>query len=93
MLQGVPVIGTFNQAEELLPQQVDVVFLCLPPAVEGEAERLMKILSTTTVEVKVIPSIYEFITLRAEAEIFSGFGLKKMSGKVSALIASAQWNG
>ncbi len=80
LLQGVPVIGTFNQAEELLPRQVDVVFLCLPPAVEGEAERLMKILSTTTIEVKVIPSIYEFITLRAEAEIFGGLPIITLQG-------------
>jgi Undecaprenyl-phosphate glucose phosphotransferase len=78
--QGVPVLGTFQQASEFLTRQVDVVFLCLPPNVEGEAERLMKILSTTTAEVKIIPSIYEFITLRAEAEIFGGLPIITLQG-------------
>ncbi len=78
--QGVPVLGTFHQASEFLIHQVDVAFLCLPPNVEGEAERLMNILSTTTAEVKVIPSIYEFITLRAEAEVFSGLPIITLQG-------------
>ena len=80
VLQGVPVLGTFQQASEFLSRQVDVVFLCLPPNVEGEAERLMKILSTTTAEVKIIPSVYEFITLRAEAEIFGGLPIITLQG-------------
>ena len=80
VLHGVPVVGTFQQAEEILNRQTDVVFLCLPTDVENEAERLMKILSGTTVEVKVIPSIYEFITLRAEAEIFSGLPIITLQG-------------
>jgi Undecaprenyl-phosphate glucose phosphotransferase len=78
--QGVPVIGTFQQADDFLNRQVDVVFLCLPPEVENEAERLMEILSGTTAEVKIIPSIYEFITLRAEAEIFSGLPIITLQG-------------
>jgi Undecaprenyl-phosphate glucose phosphotransferase len=80
VLNGVPVIGTFQQADDLLTRQVDVVFLCLPPDIENEAERLMRILSTTTAEVKIIPSIYEFITLRAEAEIFSGLPIITLQG-------------
>lgn len=79
-LHGVPVIGTFQQAREVLTQQVDVVFLCLPPDVESEAERLMQILSGTTAEVKIIPSIYEFITLRAEAEVFNGLPIVTLQG-------------
>ncbi|MEX0830729.1 MAG: undecaprenyl-phosphate glucose phosphotransferase [Nitrospirales bacterium] len=80
VLEEVPVLGTFNQANTFLTPEVDVVFLCLPPAVEGEAERLMKILSTMTAEVKIIPSIYEFITLRAEAEIFDGLPVITLQG-------------
>jgi len=37
-------------------------------------------LATTTVEVKVIPSIYEFITLRAEAEMFEGLPVITLQG-------------
>ena len=80
VLGGVPVIGTFQQSADLLTRQVDVVFLCLPADVENEAKRLMEVLSTTTAEVKIIPSIYEFITLRAEAEIFSGLPVITLQG-------------
>ena len=80
VLEGVPVLGTFDQAVGFLTPRVDVVFLCLPPAVEGEAERLMNILSTMTAEVTIIPSIYEFITLRAEAEIFGGLPIITLQG-------------
>lgn len=80
MLEGTPVIGTVDQAEDLVTSQVDMVFLCLPPDVESEAERLMKILSATTAEVKIIPSIYEFVTLRAEAEMFEGLPVITLQG-------------
>ena len=80
VFQGAPVIGTFEQARELLEHQADVVFMCLPSSVESEAERLMGILSTMTAEVKIIPSIYEFITLRAEAEMFSGLPIITLQG-------------
>jgi len=80
VFEGVPVIGTFDQARELLDQQADVVFLCLPSSVEREAERLMDILSTMTAEVKIIPSVYEFITLRAEAEMFGGLPIITLQG-------------
>ena len=80
VLSGVPVLGTFLELDELLDQQIDIVFLCLPPDIENEAERIMHILSGTTAEVKIIPSIYEFITLRAEAEIFSGLPIITLQG-------------
>ena len=79
-LEGVPVLGTFDHLDSVLLSQVDVVFLCLPPKVEGEAQRLMEILSTGTAEVKIIPSIYEFITLRAGAEIFDGLPIITLQG-------------
>ena len=80
ILEGIPVLGTFEQASDILTCQVDMVFLCLPPEVESEAERLMKILSATTAEVKIIPSIYEFVTLRAEAEMFEGLPIITLQG-------------
>jgi Undecaprenyl-phosphate glucose phosphotransferase len=79
-LGGTPIIGTLEQASEIITNHVDMVFLCLPPEVESEAERLMKILSATTAEVKIIPSIYEFVTLRAEAEMFEGLPIITLQG-------------
>ena len=41
---------------------------------------MLEYLATTTVEVKVIPSIYEYITLRAEAEMFEGLPVITLQG-------------
>ena len=41
---------------------------------------MFQFLATTTIEVKVIPSIYEFITLRAEAEMFEGLPIITLQG-------------
>ncbi len=80
MLDGTPIIGTIDQAKDLLSDRVDIVFLCLPAEVEGEVKALMEVLSTFTVEVKIIPSIYEFVTLRAEAEMFDGLPMITLQG-------------
>ncbi len=59
---------------------LDIVFLCLPPEAEPQAEKMLGYLATMTVEVKVIPAIYEFITLRAEAEMFEGLPVITLQG-------------
>ena len=69
--EGISVMGLYGDLEKYAPG-MDIVFLCLPLEDEPEAEKMLGYLATTTVEVKVIPSIYEFITLRAEAEMFEG---------------------
>ena len=77
--EGVSVIGLYGDVETYAPA-LDMVFLCLPPETEPEAEKMLGFLATTTVEVKVIPSIYEFITLRAEAEMFEGLPVITLQG-------------
>ncbi|MET0514890.1 MAG: undecaprenyl-phosphate glucose phosphotransferase [Nitrospiraceae bacterium] len=78
--EGVPVIGTYDDIKDTVQDGIDIVFICLPPDVEGQAEKILQYLATTTVEVKVVPSIYEFITLRAEAEMFEGLPLITLQG-------------
>lgn len=87
-LEGVPVIGTYDEVKKIVEEGIDIVFLCLPPDVEGFAEKILGYLATTAVEVKVVPSIYEFSTLRAEAEMFDGLPIITLQG--SPLYG---WNG
>ena len=75
----VSVIGLYGDLEKYA-SALDIVFLCLPPEAEPQAEKMLGYLATTTVEVKVIPSIYEFITLRAEAEMFEGLPIITLQG-------------
>lgn len=77
---GAPVIGTYADLKETLLRGIDIVFVCLPPDAEGHAEKLLTHLATTMVEVKVVPGIYEFITLRAEAEMFEGLPVITLQG-------------
>jgi Undecaprenyl-phosphate glucose phosphotransferase len=77
--EGISVIGLYGDLEKYTPA-LDIVFLCLPLEDEPEAEKMLGYLATTTVEVKVIPSIYEFITLRAEAEMFEGLPVITLQG-------------
>ncbi len=77
--EGVSVIGLYGDIEKYAPA-LDMVFLCLPPEAEPQAEKMLEYLATTTVEVKVIPSIYEYITLRAEAEMFEGLPVITLQG-------------
>ena len=77
--EGVSVIGLYGDLEKHAPA-LDIVFLCLPLEDQPVAEKMLGYLATTTVEVKVIPSIYEFITLRAEAEMFEGLPIITLQG-------------
>ena len=77
--EGVSVIGLYGDVEKYAPA-LDIVFVCLPPEAETQAEKMLAYLATTTVEVKVIPSIYEFMTLRAEAEMFEGLPVITLQG-------------
>jgi Undecaprenyl-phosphate glucose phosphotransferase len=77
---GVPVVGTYGDLKEIVEKGIDIVIICLPPDVEGQAEKMLGYLATTMVEVKVVPSIYEFITLHAEAEMFEGLPLITLQG-------------
>ena len=77
--EGISVVGLYPDIEKFAPG-LDIVFLCLPPDEEQGAEKMFQFLATTTMEVKVVPSIYEFITLRAEAEMFEGLPLITLQG-------------
>jgi Undecaprenyl-phosphate glucose phosphotransferase len=77
--EGLQVIGLYADLEKYAPA-LDMVFVCLPPDEEQGAEKTLQFLTTTTLEVKVIPSIYEFITLRAEAEMFEGLPVITLQG-------------
>ena len=77
--EGITVTGLYSEIEKYAPA-LDIVFLCLPPDEEQGAEKILQFLATTTIEVKVIPSIYEFITLRAEAEMFEGLPVITLQG-------------
>ena len=79
-LEDVPVIGSYGDVKDIVASGIDIVFVCLPPDAEVQAEKLLAYLATTTAEVRVVPGIYEFITLRGEAEMFEGLPVITLQG-------------
>lgn len=79
-IAGIPVVGTYGNLIDRISAGIDIVFVCLPPEDEQWAEKVFSTLSTTMVEVKVVPAICEYTTLRAEAEMFDGFPLITFQG-------------
>jgi Undecaprenyl-phosphate glucose phosphotransferase len=80
ILQNVPVVGTYSQIKEFVASGVDIVFICLPAEEAIECEKILEFLSTTMVEIKIVPSIYEFMTIHTSAEMFEGLPLITLQG-------------
>ena len=80
VFQNVPVVGTYSQIMQFVSSGVDIVFICLPAEEAIECEKILEFLSTTTVEVKIVPSIYEFMTIHMSAEMFEGLPLITLQG-------------
>ena len=79
-IEGIPVFGSYADLHTQLGGGVDIVFVCLPPEDEQWAEKVFATLSDTTVEVKALPAICEFISLRAEVEMFEGLPIITLQG-------------
>jgi Undecaprenyl-phosphate glucose phosphotransferase len=70
---GIPVIGTVDQIEEALEKtRADQVMIALPSEAQGGLKGLMKILAMHTVDVRVVPDLYQYITLCGGLEEFGG---------------------
>ena len=80
ILQDVPVIGTYSQIKEFVSSGVDMVFMCLPAEEAMECEKILEFMATTMVEVKIVPSIYEFMTIHTSAEMFEGLPVITLQG-------------
>ncbi|GMV49509.1 MAG: UDP-glucose:undecaprenyl-phosphate glucose-1-phosphate transferase [Nitrospirae bacterium] len=79
-INNVPVLGRYDDLLDRVQSGIDIVFVCLPPEDEPWAEKMFAVLSNTMVEVKALPAICEFVSLRAEAEIFEGLPLITLQG-------------
>ncbi len=79
-LPGGAVIGTYDELPNVVQRGIDLVFVCLPADHDIAAEKILNFLGNTMVEVKVVPSVWEFMTLRAEAEMFEGLPVITLQG-------------
>lgn len=72
-VRGVPVAGTVSQLESVIRDQaVDQVIVALPVERLAALKKIMPTLSKETVDVRVVPDFYQFMTLCGGVEEFAG---------------------
>ena len=72
-VDGTEVIGTVRELRDVLTrQQVDQVLVALPSRSFHRLPRIMEICADTTVDVKLVPDVYQYATLFGGLEEFGG---------------------
>ena len=72
-IEGIEVIGTLRDLSAVLArQQVDQVLVALPSRSFHRLPRVMEICADTTVDVKLVPDVYQYATLFGGLEEFGG---------------------
>ncbi|RJX34461.1 MAG: undecaprenyl-phosphate glucose phosphotransferase [Desulfarculus sp.] len=72
-LEGVPVLGHFGQmAQVLAAEQIQVVLIALPLSAHERLPEILASLGDEMVDVRIVPDLYRFMSLRATVEEFEG---------------------
>ncbi len=70
---GVPVLGALRQAEDVLAaQRIDQVFITLPLEAHKKVLGLLDLMARECVEIKLVPDILQYATLKAALEDLDG---------------------
>jgi Undecaprenyl-phosphate glucose phosphotransferase len=81
LILGVPVVGTFDELGRVLDARpVDQVLLALPSEEHAYLKVFMEELALRTVDVKVVPDLFAYITLRSGLEEFGGLPIISLQG-------------
>jgi Undecaprenyl-phosphate glucose phosphotransferase len=78
---GVPVLGQVTDIDEVMASRpVDQVIIALPIEDQPIVKSLMERLALSTVDVKVVPDLYQYITLYGGLEEFGGLPIISLQG-------------
>ncbi len=70
---GAEIIGTVRELPKVLASRgVDQVLVALPSRASNKLPRIMEVLSDTTVDVKLVPDVYQYATLFGGLEEWGG---------------------
>jgi len=80
-VRGAPVIGTADELERVLAEKpVDQVVLALPSEDMPLIKALMERLALHTVDVKIVPDLFQYVTLYGGLEEFGGLPIVSLQG-------------
>jgi Undecaprenyl-phosphate glucose phosphotransferase len=78
---GIPVIGTADELDRILVEHpVDQVILALPSEDTALLKTLMEKLALLTVDVKIVPDLFQYVTLYGGLEEFGGLPIVSLQG-------------
>ncbi|MFO0599182.1 MAG: undecaprenyl-phosphate glucose phosphotransferase [Myxococcaceae bacterium] len=81
LVSHVPVVGLFGDLSRALDEhQPDQVILALPLEEQPQLRELMEVLALRTVDVKVVPDLFNYVTLRGGLEEFGGLPIISLQG-------------
>ncbi len=73
MIDGVPVLGTLRQAEEIIAQSsIDHVYVALPIEAYRKTLQILQRMGNEIVDIKLVPDILQYATLNASLEDVDG---------------------
>jgi Undecaprenyl-phosphate glucose phosphotransferase len=73
MAQGLPILGTYGEAGRIVRERgVDQVIIALPLEASGRLEEILKGIGDEMVDIRVVPDLVQFATLRGGVEEFEG---------------------
>lgn len=77
---GVPVLGRLEDGERVIGEHaVDQVYIALPPEANRRMVRLMETFGRECVDVKIVPDVLQYATLRATLEDLDGLPVINLS--------------
>jgi Undecaprenyl-phosphate glucose phosphotransferase len=80
-IAGAPVVGLVDEVDRILDaRRVDQVIIAMPIEDQPLVKQLMEQLALRTVDVKIVPDLYQYITLCGGLEEFGGLPIISLQG-------------
>jgi len=75
-VEGLRILGAYEQAGEIVKElSIDKIFIAIPLEAYGRMEGILRSLEEEFVDIKVVPDLYQYVTLRGGVEEFDGLPL------------------
>ena len=79
-LCGKPVLGHFGDVAEIIARdRVEEVLIALPPSQQEALDRLLGLLKDETVDIRIVPDVYRYVTLGCAVEDFQGIPVVRLN--------------
>jgi Undecaprenyl-phosphate glucose phosphotransferase len=72
-IRGIHVLGTYDDLPRVLSSHaIDQIYVALPSDAYPKADIILRYLQDQTADVRIVPDLLQFMTVRGQAELFDG---------------------